>query len=44
MYLVKIENMYLKIGSALVGAYIGATVQSNMKAKASVPTAQTVKK
>ncbi len=42
--LLKLENMWLKVGVAVVGAYIGSTLQSNMKAKGGVPTAETVKK
>lgn len=39
-----VQNNIALIAIAVIGAYAGATVQSNMKAKASVPTQATVKK
>jgi|694.fasta_scaffold18419_4 hypothetical protein len=41
---VKTEKTWLLIAISVVGGVGGAMVQSNMKAKASQPTAQTVKK
>lgn len=38
-----IQNNLLLIGATIVGVYIGAMVQSGVKAKSSVPTASVVK-
>jgi|APGre2960657404_1045060.scaffolds.fasta_scaffold00147_43 hypothetical protein len=37
-----INNKYLLIGLTVVGAIAGASIQSDMKAKKSVPTKETV--
>ncbi len=42
--LLKVENMWLLAGLTVVGAVLGANAQSAMKAKGSIPTAETVKK
>lgn len=39
----KVENMKYLIGISVVGALVGAHVQSYMKAKRSMPTSATVK-
>ncbi len=39
-----IQNNLLLIGATLVGVYVGAMIQSNMKASSSVPTLAEVKK
>ncbi len=41
---VKTDKMWVKVVSAVVGGVAGAMIQSKMKAKKSVPTAETVKK
>jgi outer membrane lipoprotein SlyB len=40
----KFENMLMKVAVTVAGAYVGATIQSNMKAKASQPTPAVIKK
>lgn len=40
----KVENMYALIGISIVGIYVGSMAQNMMKAKASVPTANEIKK
>lgn len=42
--LLKSQNMWVKIGSAVVGGVVGAMVQSNIKARKGVPTATVVAK
>ena len=40
----KSENIWVKLASAVVGGVVGAMVQSNIKAKKGVPTATVVAK
>jgi hypothetical protein len=40
----KSENIWIKLASAVVGGVVGAMVQSNIKAKKGVPTATVVAK
>ena len=42
--LIKTEKTWVLVATIAVGAVVGAMVQSKMKAKASQPTAATVKK